>query len=126
MKALITGIGGFVGPWLAKELGEMDVVGFDRHGENPLDILDKQAIMRFLEKEKPDWVFHLAAQSSVKKSWEEPELTKKVNVEGTRNLLSAVQGHCPHAKVLVVSSAEVYGIPKKLPLGILPGVSGKC
>ncbi|MBU0980235.1 MAG: GDP-mannose 4,6-dehydratase [Nanoarchaeota archaeon] len=115
MKALITGAAGFVGPWLKKELGE--AICLDKNsGDHQADILDRKALMEIFEKEQPDQVFHLAAQSSVAKSWHEPEETMKVNVKGTMNVLDAVRKHCPQARVLVVSSAEVYGKPERLPL----------
>ena len=64
----------------------------------------------------PDFIFHLAGQSSVGKSWKEPGLTKTVHVEGTRNLLKAVVAAKLEPKILIVSSAEVYGVPKTLPI----------
>ncbi|MBI2576836.1 GDP-mannose 4,6-dehydratase [Candidatus Woesearchaeota archaeon] len=122
MKALITGINGFVGPYLKSHLegNSFQVVGTDIHpGEHVdvvADIQDKDKVLKLIAREKPELIFHLAAQSSVKLSWEQPELTRKVNVEGTRNLLDAVLAAGIEPKILLVSSADVYGIPAKLPL----------
>ena len=122
MKALITGINGFVGPYLKSHLegNNVQVVGTDihpgEHVEVVVDIQDKDKVLKLIAHEKPEFIFHLAAQSSVKLSWEQPELTGKVNVEGTRNLLDAVLAANIVPKILLVSSADVYGIPTKLPL----------
>ncbi|MCX6707121.1 MAG: GDP-mannose 4,6-dehydratase [Candidatus Woesearchaeota archaeon] len=131
MKALITGIEGFVGPYLAKELlkGKHEVYGtYLTDWKDPikgvkvvhLDVTDKDEAASVISKIRPDWIFHLAGFSSVAQSWKSPEICFKVNVEGTRNLLDAVvsartnQGINP--KILIVSSAEVYGKPKYLPI----------
>src|SRR3989339_483897 len=125
MKSLITGINGFVGKHLANHLlgNKHDVLGFDRVGTGlpgctvyPCDLLDNKKVNGILKKTSPDYIFHLAAQSSVMKSWSEPELTKKINVEGTKNLLESALKHSPKAKILVVSSGEVYGIQKEFPI----------
>tara|TARA_Y100000310_G_scaffold180329_1_gene180225 strand:- start:1969 stop:2853 length:885 start_codon:yes stop_codon:yes gene_type:complete len=121
MKAFITGVGGFVGSYLAKELLAQGhtVSGCDRIEKNidnvktyAVDILDVDKLKEVFAAEKPDWVFHLAGQSSVSISFDEPKLTKDINVTGTENLLS-VAGD---ARVLIVSSAEVYGTPESLPV----------
>ncbi len=125
-KALITGISGFVGPYLAKELKKhkYDVFGLDRTGGlitdkikiEKCDLLDKENVFEVINEIKPDFVFHLAGFSSVKDSWDKPELCKKINVEGTRNLLDAIMKAKLNPKILIITSAEVYGKPKKLPL----------
>jgi GDP-4-dehydro-6-deoxy-D-mannose reductase len=125
MKALITGVGGFVGKYLSELLIEnnIDVCGVDRVKKSIKDvtsyegdILDEESLFTIIDKEKPDLVFHLAGQSSVEKSFSEPELTKKINVLGTENVLKAVLKAKLKPKILVVSSVEVYGIPKTLPI----------
>jgi len=122
MKALITGIDGFVGPYLKKHLLDngFEVCGTDiSSGEDvdyEVDLLDRGAVEDLIIKIKPDFIFHLAAQSSVKLSWENPELTMKVNVEGTKNILDAVKVNVPDSRILIISSADVYGVPAKLPL----------
>ncbi len=122
MKALITGVNGFVGPYLKKHLLEnnIEVIGTDISSGNEVDsvsdLLDNERIMKLVENSKPDFIFHLAAQSSVKLSWQKPELTRNVNVNGTRNLLDAVKKFVPESRVLVVSSADIYGVPKEFPI----------
>ncbi len=125
MKCFITGVSGFVGPYLARNLLESGhtVSGIDREGGEiagckviSCDLLDKKRVFEIVAAEKPDTVFHLAAQSSVPRSWEIPELTKKINVEGTRNLLDAVIAAGISPKILIVSSAQIYGVPEKLPI----------
>ncbi len=125
MISLITGIGGFVGPHLASHLLESghEVVGIERSLKRidgcrifSCDILDRKKVDEVIEKVKPDFVFHLAAVTSVAESVKNPELTMRVNVEGTKNILSSTLKFNPNASVLVVSSAHVYGIPEFLPI----------
>ncbi len=126
MISLVTGIGGFVGPYLARHLvsGGHSVFGIERNPKAAVtgcrvfscDVLDSVKVSGIVKSCSPDFVFHLAAVSSVGKSFEEPELTMRVDVDGTRNVLDAVSAHAPKATVLIVSSAHVYGIPEKLPV----------
>lgn len=125
MKALVTGVSGFVGPYLVRHLVKsgFEVFGVDRSGKEvdgcvveACDVIDAAAVSAIIKKVRPDMVFHLAGQSSVSLSWKEPELTKAVHVVGTRNLLDAVVSAGIKPKVLIVSSAEVYGVPKSIPI----------
>lgn len=124
MKALITGSTGFVGPYLKKELEShgYEVFGLDRHNPENFknvfcgDICDSNFVNGVIKKILPDEIYHLAGFSSVKKSFEEPKLTMQINVDGTRNILEAIKKFCPKSKVLIVSSADVYGKPKKIPI----------
>ncbi|MDA1196663.1 MAG: GDP-mannose 4,6-dehydratase [Nanoarchaeota archaeon] len=122
MKALITGAGGFVGGYLKKHLEEknIEVAGLDKHPNvnttHTVDLLDKEKLSATIKEVSPDLIFHLAAQSSVKKSWQEPELTKEINVQGTKNLLDAVKENNLNPKILLISSADVYGIPATQPM----------
>ena len=122
MKSLITGINGFVGAHLKGHLLEK---GFEVHGTDissgknvdyVLDITDQQAVNKMMLRLNPDYIFHLAAQSSVKLSFTKPELTMNINVNGTKNLLDSIKKNFPGARILIVSSADIYGQPKKLPL----------
>ncbi len=120
-KALITGISGFVGPYLKRELEKngYEVFGIDRTGGTNVfkcDLLDRKNVDDVIEKVKPDFIFHLAGFSSVKDSWDKPDLCRKINVEGTKNLLDAIAKFNLKPRILIVTSAEVYGRPKKLPL----------
>jgi GDP-4-dehydro-6-deoxy-D-mannose reductase len=124
MRALITGSTGFVGPYLKKELEShgYEVFGLDRDNPENLqsvfcgDIRDYGFVEGVLKDVLPDEIYHLAGFSSVKKSFEEPELTAEINVGGTRNVLETVRKFCPKSKILIVSSADVYGNPKKVPI----------
>jgi len=125
MKAFITGINGFVGKYLAKYLLEnnFEVLGIDRNGAEikgckveVCDVLDKEKLTAVVDRIKPDMIFHLAALSSVSKSFDNPETTKKVSVEGTKNLFDAVISAGISPKILVVSSLQVYGASDTLPI----------
>lgn len=126
-RALITGISGFVGPYLAKELlkHKYEVFGIDRTGSLDkdkeirivkCDLLDKENVFNVINRIKPDYIFHLAGFSSVKASWDKSDLCRKINVEGTKNLLDAIVKAKINPKILIITSAEVYGKPKILPL----------
>src|SRR5204863_260225 len=65
--------------------------------------------LRAVEAAAPDRVYHLAAQSNVRDSFENPLDTVQNNIAATLNVLEAVRTRAPHARVLVVGSAEVYG-----------------
>ena len=121
MKALIIGGGGFVGPYLVRELVdnqgmEVDVtktekenLSLDNVGVYNLDILDINQIAELLGKLRPDYIFHLAAQSSVAYSWKNPGLTIDVNIKGCANLLDAVRQLDYKPRVLLIGSGEEYG-----------------
>jgi len=86
--------------------------------ERDLDVTDPDAVGRALTEAKPDAVYHLAAQSSVGSSWSNVARTFEVNATGTLHVLQAVQACQPRPRVLLVSSAEVYGAvaPTELPV----------
>jgi GDP-4-dehydro-6-deoxy-D-mannose reductase len=117
MRALITGGKGFVGQWLAahlKDLGD-DVAVIDIE----TDVADGAALRRVMTEVTPDAIYHLAAMTHVGESWENPSQVLRVNVLGTAEILAAARSLQNSARVLVVSSAEVYGVvtPEQLPLG---------
>lgn len=124
MRVLITGITGFVGPYMKDilEKEEFEVFGTTRQEKNVndhvflCDICDKENVFEVIKNSKPDFIFHLAAQSSPRKSYENPEDTHQTNVEGTRNILEAMHTHASQAKILLVSSVEVYGKPTQVPI----------
>ena len=111
MKALIVGGAGFVGKYLIDHLrndrkwsvcvtklpeevldaGSISAIDPAGITVVDLDILDQAAIRTVLQNERPDYIFHLAAQSSVAVSWRNPALTVDVNVKGTVNLLEAIR-----------------------------------
>ena len=135
MKALITGITGFVGSHLAEYILEnhpdVEVCGLVRWRspkENIEDILDRVVLQQgnlqdfpslksLLSEHKPELIFHLAAQSYVDFSFIAPIDTLQTNVAGTCNLLEAVKqlkqsiGYDP--VIHICSSSEVYGQVKE-------------
>lgn len=83
-----------------------------------LDILEKDAIVEVLNSVKPDYIFHLAAQSSVKLSWENPGLTIDINIKGSINLLESVREWGSKPRILMIGSGEEYGYisPETVPI----------
>lgn len=127
MKSLIIGGSGFVGGYLANHLcslgHEVAITGIglsnaDRIAVYDLDILQKEAVWQLLSETKPDLVFHLAAQSSVAVSWENPQLTIDVNIKGSTNVLDALRWLEKKPHILLVGSGEEYGrvSPKEVPV----------
>lgn len=121
MKTLITGIGGFVGPYLKTCLEKEghEIFGFERNRrENSKniyygDILNSEDIQKAITQTTPDFIVHLAGFSSAKKSFNEPELCRRINVEGTKNLIESCLKLKKKTRVLIISSAEIYGKPQK-------------
>jgi nucleoside-diphosphate-sugar epimerase len=125
VRALVTGASGLAGGWLCRacvEAGD-EVIGVSRSGTVPdavcegvaLDLADAQATAALVARRAPDVVFHLAALSSVGRSWDEPAETLAGNVGGAVSLLSAIRDAAPDAHLVWVSSCEVYGAPSLLP-----------
>ncbi len=117
MRSLITGGRGFVGSWLADHLRELgdEVVAIDRE----VEITDPTALLGAMSAAAPDAVYHLAALTHVGQSWEEPLQVLEVNIMGTAAVLAAARQCGTDPRVLVTSSAEVYGAvtdPGLLPL----------
>jgi GDP-4-dehydro-6-deoxy-D-mannose reductase len=117
MRALITGGKGFVGQWLATHLKDCgdEVVIVDVE----TDVADGAALRKVVTDAGPEAIYHLAAMTHVGESWENPSEVLRVNVLGTAELLASARSLPQSPTVLVVSSAEVYGVvsPSDLPLG---------
>ena len=124
MKALITGVGGFVGNHLVRHLvreHECDVTGIDMVSPSTdllglsgfkfykMDLMDDSSVRSLIEREKFDEVYHLAAQSSVAMSWSSEVQTYKSNIFSQLGILSALLESSSRSRVLVVSSSEIYG-----------------
>ncbi len=75
----------------------------------PLDLRDAAAVSAAVSAARPDRIFHLAAISQVKASWDKRKETIETNILGTFNLFEAVRLHAPSARILFVSSSDVYG-----------------
>jgi GDP-4-dehydro-6-deoxy-D-mannose reductase len=128
MKALITGITGFVGSHLAELLlsKNYEVYGIARwrssteninHIKSKINIIeadlnDAHSFYNAIQKIKPDEIYHLAAQSFVPTSWTAPADTIKTNVIGTINLFEAVRKAGIDPKIQVACSSEEYGLVK--------------
>lgn len=107
VRALVTGAKGFVGSWLTAYLAAQgdEVVGIDRE----VNITDGAAVRDAVVAASPDAVYHLAARANVGDSWVDPEDVLQVNAVGTLHVLEAARA-CPSLpRVLLTSSAEVYG-----------------
>jgi GDP-4-dehydro-6-deoxy-D-mannose reductase len=126
MRVLITGASGFAGGFLARDcvVSGDDVVGVSRTGlippgcgeGRPVDLLDGDAVRETVSDVAPDIVYHLAALSSVSRSWEDPPRTLGHNVAIAVNVLEALRLEAPGARIVWASSCEVYGPPQRLPL----------
>lgn len=139
MKILITGIAGFVGSHLAeyiltehpnttvhgtvlpKELRDNIQTIVPALHLHELDITDATGTYRLIEEVRPDIVFHLAAQSYVRTSWESPQATLTTNIVGQANLLEAIRLQKDGAfdpTFVIAGSSEEYGVvpPPLLPI----------
>lgn len=118
MKALVTGIGGFTGSYLAEALVKrrISVTGLSQASASVehvdrvhiADIADVGALREVVLQEEPDFVVHLAAISLV--VHEDVNEIYRTNLLGTRNLLEALESlRTPPRNVLIASSSNVYG-----------------
>lgn len=118
MKILVTGCCGFVGRHAMAALRQAghDAVGSDvvppaegSASHVPMDVRDPGSIARVLTDIKPEAVLHLGGIAFVPLGWTQPQQVFHVNTIGTLHLLDGVRQQIPSARVLVVTSAEVYG-----------------
>jgi GDP-D-mannose dehydratase len=126
MRVLITGITGFVGSHLTEfALGKgAEVFGTYRWRSRldniqhlltkirliDCDLRDAISVRNAVKEAKPDWIFHLAAQSFVPASWTAPADTMHINVIGTINLFEAVRQLDLDCRILNAGSSEEYGL----------------
>jgi GDP-4-dehydro-6-deoxy-D-mannose reductase len=125
LKILITGAAGFVGrhllEYLIKET-DSKILAVDLSFKNlnsndsfkgidvyEADLTDRDSVFGIIKKFKPQQIYHLAAQSSVSYSWENPEETFRINMFGGINVLESLRLFCPKCSILVVCTAEEYG-----------------
>jgi len=132
VRVLITGVSGFVGghmvDLLRAEAPQAEIVGLDSRPGNraralaieivKADLQDPVSVRQALEQVRPDRLVHLAAQSSPQRSWEDPGGTLKTNLLGLLHLLEAARTLSLEPRLLVVGSAEEYGLvqPHETPL----------
>ena len=81
-----------------------------------VDVRDADAVLDAVRSVQPEVIYHLAALSHVGRSWEKPSETVIDNVAGAVNVLEAIRHASPGARVVWVSSCEVYGAPERLPV----------
>ena len=132
-KALITGIGGQDGSYLAELLLEKgyEVDGLvhgstDRRFEHlepimdritlyPGDLLDEHSLVSVLRRSGPDEIYNLAAMSSVAESWRLAVATAEYTAVGVTRLLEGVREVCPQARFYQASSSEMFGRARESP-----------
>lgn len=119
-KGLVIGAAGFVGKYL---LEEMQASGMECHATKlvhekldipyasvyDLDIMSKEDVLALLFEVRPDYIFHLAAQSSVGLAWKNPGLTVDINIKGSLNVMDAIRELDYKPRVLLIGSGEEYG-----------------
>jgi GDP-4-dehydro-6-deoxy-D-mannose reductase len=130
IRCLITGITGFAGSHLAEFLlakGNIEVYGIERwrsrrenieHIKDKIilvecDIRDASSVKECIEKIKPEYIFHLAAQSFVPASWTAPAETLTTNIIGNLNIFEAVRAVGINPKIQIACSSEEYGMVYK-------------
>ncbi|MGB5293806.1 MAG: GDP-mannose 4,6-dehydratase [Thermoanaerobaculia bacterium] len=136
MRALITGVTGFAGSHLADyllaEQPEVEIFGIRRwrsrmenieHLDGRLqlrecDLRDPAAILGVLAEVRPDYIFHLAAQSFVPASWRAPSETLMTNILGQTNIFEAVRVLELDPVIQIAGSSEEYGLvlPDEVPI----------
>ncbi|MEW6069739.1 MAG: GDP-mannose 4,6-dehydratase [Candidatus Thermoplasmatota archaeon] len=133
-RALITGVNGFIGSWLAEALLQKryEVVGTVLNKKNitniihikqkikiiTCDIRNSSAVEKTIKKSNSDLIFHLAAQSFPTVSWQDPMGTIETNVIGTINIFEAVRKLGINPEILVACSSAEYGLvkPEEVPV----------
>jgi GDP-4-dehydro-6-deoxy-D-mannose reductase len=137
VRVLITGVSGFVGPYVADHIAEVapetELYGLlwgelDQDRRRQLgsdlrllegDVTDPAAIAMVLETSRPDVIVHMAAASSVARSWSNVARALEINAIGTANLFETILELQMRPVIVVSSSAEVYGRvdPEQGPIG---------
>lgn len=135
MLAIVTGISGQDGAYLPKDLLDqgINVIGIVRDKSSSLfglDYLgikkevkivelkleDADSLYKFVEKIQPDYIFNLAAQSSVAESFRNPHSTILFNLHSTLNILEAIRNFSFHTRFYQATSSEMYGSVGALPI----------
>lgn len=132
MKLLITGSSGFIGRYLAAHavslghevigtyLSETELAARDLPKRSvrweALDMQKREDVDRLVRTERPEGVFHLAAQAYAKKAWADPADTFRTNILGTIYLYEALKEYAPRSSTLLSSSGASYGVPSVLPI----------
>lgn len=120
MNVFITGATGFVGCYLREFLKSQghriwgsaypDVPEFSAEEQiSYLDIRSEKDVFKHIQEVEPDWIFHLAAVSNVRHSWNRRKETLEANIIGTLNVFEGIRQFSPEARVIFVSSSDIYG-----------------
>ena len=126
-KCLITGCSGFIGSHLADFLIDkgLTVAGTIFQNSKAIehirekatfikcDFRDKNDVAGVIKQVKPNYVFHLAAQSLVLPSWQDAENTLKTNILGTLYLLEAIKSQSFNPTIVIACSSAEYGLTSK-------------
>ncbi|MFH1968721.1 MAG: GDP-mannose 4,6-dehydratase [Verrucomicrobiota bacterium] len=133
MKALITGITGQDGSYLAEFLLEKGYTVYgmvrrsstenferiahltDRVVLKQADLLDQLSLIKIMEEVQPDEIYNLAAMSFVPTSWTQPMLTGEFTAIGVTRVLEAMRQICPKARFYQASSSEMFGKVREVP-----------
>jgi GDP-4-dehydro-6-deoxy-D-mannose reductase len=118
---LITGAAGFAGSHLIELLAHSrhNIVAWHRPGGRPpaeasgivweaVDVLDRPAVRRGIDRVRPKAVYHCAGAAHVGRAWDATESTLAINVRGTHHLLEALRESAVDARLLIPSSALIY------------------
>lgn len=134
-KALVTGVTGQDGAYLARLLLEKGYHVFGAYRRVSQDVLHRlrflgienkveliefdlsevNGVNRTLQKLQPDEVYNLAAQSFVASSWQHPIVTADINAMGVARLLDAIRSYCPDARFYQASTSEMFGKVRAVP-----------
>lgn len=133
-RALITGITGQDGSYLAEFLLDKDYEVWGMHRRSSVDnylgrvshlegrinlvsgdLLDMCSLQKIVEEVRPDEIYNLAAQSHVMYSFNQPHLTSETNWMGVERLLSAIKENVPGARFYQASTSEMFGNAEESP-----------
>ena len=133
MKALISGITGQDGSYLAEFLlaKDYEVFGMVRRSSTEnferiahlagrvklrqADLLDQLSLIELMDEVRPDEIYNLAAMSFVPTSWTQPMLTGEFTAIGVTRMLEAMRQTCPKARFYQASSSEMFGKVREVP-----------
>lgn len=129
-KIIITGINGQDGKLLSDLLAKKDsdnyIIGIGQrestssfcHRYEKIDITNTILIKSFIQEEKPDFFFNLAAQTSVGESWNNLSLTKDINCRAVESILEGIYKYSPKTKFFNAGSSEEFAMYPRSPYGL--------